>query len=677
MQTTEEIRSRLRDEDEEARHAAVQSLALLGQEALPLLAEALGDGSWRVRKAALEAVVVLPGPEKLDFLLQGIRDEESAGRRNTCTEALIRLGEEAIPLTPALLADPDPDIRKFGVDILGNIQDVRVHAPLLEALDDSEDNVAAAAAEYLGKKRHRAAVPALVARMTGGAFWVKYSCLQALGEIGDPAAGPAVLDMVGEGDLRKVSLEALGRMGVPEAEPIILEALFSGEQGWRKIAILAAARLNRLLGERGGDSESLRDGIRKHADEEFISLMKDLLRQADGKLRAGAMFVLGAAAGKDAVEPLLAILPGIGEDEQAAVAEILQQLPEGDLPALFPSLRDEHPEVRKWAAAILGRRLCREAVPQLIGSLEDENGHVRGEAAKALGEIGDQMAIAPLIAIMSDPFPDIRQTAVESLVRLGESGEKLRQLVLNFLEPRLESPDQDLVASALRIAARLGGEKVMARLEFCLKDERSQVRRAAVEALGVIDGPQAVDILRLALTDEDTMVRREAVQMMGNRKSSEVLPFLVPMLSDEDLWVRVRAVQAVAGIDLPEAHDVLMGVVEREAPGPVKLASIRALGQAGVSSSRPVLLSLVAAADRESRMAAIEALGGMEGEETVDTLLSCLGDEDWGLRSAAVKSLGGFIGTERVRTALAAVAAEDSDTMVRRMAADLLAKKDP
>jgi HEAT repeat protein len=677
MHPPEEIRARLREGDEETRHAAVQSLAVLGPEALPFLAEALGDGSWRVRKAALEAVVVLPGPEKLDLLLQGIRDEESAGRRNTCTEALIRLGEEAIPLIPALLADPDPDIRKFGVDILGNIHDVRVHAPLLEALEDSEDNVAAAAAEYLGKKKYREAVPALVARMERGGFWIKYSCLQALGEIGDPTAGPAVLAIVGEEDLRKVSLEALGRMGVPEAEPIILEALFSGEQGWRKIAIHAAARLDRLLRERGGNSKSLRDGIRKGADEEFVAGIKELLRHGNEKLRAGAMFVLGAAAGKGAVEPLLAILPGIGEDEQAVVAEILQQLPDEDLPALFPSLRDEQPAVRKWAAAILGRRLCRGAVPQLVGSLEDENGHVRGEAAKALGEIGDQMAIAPLITLMSDPFPDVRQTAVESLVRLGEGGEDLRQLVLNFLEPRLDSPDQDLVASALRIAARLGGEKVIARLEFCLKDERSQVRRAAVEALGVIDSPQAVEILQLALTDEDTMVRREAVQMMGNRRSPEILPFLVPMLRDEDLWVRVRAVQAVAGIGLPEAHRVLMEVVEREAAGPVKLAAIRALGQEGVSSSRPILFSLVDGLDRESRMAAIEALGKMEGEETVDKLISCLGAEDWGMRSAAVKSLGGFVGTERVRTALAAVAGEDSDPMVRRMAADLLEKKVP
>ena len=164
--------------------------------------------------------------------------------------------------------------------------------------------------------------------------------------------------------------------------------------------------------------------------------------------------------------------------------------------------------------------------------------------------------------------------------------------------------------------------------------------------------------------------------MMGNRKSPEILPVLIPMLSDEDLWVRVRAVQAVAGIDLPEAHGLLMEVVEREAPGPVKLASIRALGLAGVSSSRPVLLSLVAGSDRESRMAAIEALGRMEGEETVDTLISCLSEEDWGLRSAAVKSLGVFVGTERVRTALAAAAYDDPDPMVRRMATDFLEKKD-
>ena len=79
----EEAQQRLRDEDEEVRHLAVQGLAPFGSEAVPLLSEALGDGSWRVRKAALEALLAMPAPPPIDLFLDGIRDEKSAGRRNT------------------------------------------------------------------------------------------------------------------------------------------------------------------------------------------------------------------------------------------------------------------------------------------------------------------------------------------------------------------------------------------------------------------------------------------------------------------------------------------------------------------------------------------------------------------------------------------------------------------
>ncbi len=672
MSSQEEIRRQLQDENEETRHSAVQALAPLGAEALPLLAEALGDRSWRVRKAALETVVAIPGKETMDILLGGIRDEESAGRRNTCMEALIRLGDEAVPFLPALLKDDDADVRKFGVDILGNIESVKVLSPLMTALDDGEDNVVAAAAEYLGKKRHREAVPALVARAGSGDFWVRFSCLKALGEIGDPSAGPAVLEMAGEQDLRKVSLEALGLMGVPEAEPFILEGLFSRDRGLRKVAVLAAARLRRHVQEKGGSFRSVRQSIGSNATGELVAYLTALLRHDDAELRGGAMIVLGAAAGKEAVGPLLEAVPGAMEDEQSLIIEVLADLPDEDLPGLFPRLRDEQPTVRRSVARVLGLRACKGAVPHLVGLLEDEEGHVRREASRALGETGDQLAVAPLVSLLSDPYPDVRQAVVEALAKLGRSEEELRRLVLSFLESQLESRDQDVVANALRIVARLGGRKVMERLKFSLKDERSQVRRAAVEALGAVDSPEALDVLRLALTDEDATVRREAIQRVGRSRGPDILPTLLPMLRDDDLWVRVRAVQAVADQASPEACEVLLRTVEQEGAGPVKLAAIRALGEVKFPGAVDVFLALADSGDRETRMASIEALGKAQGEAAVEKLLRSLGDEDWGLRSAAVRALQPFADRENVRSALEAVAREDADTLVRKTASDLL-----
>jgi len=673
----EVVRRQLAEENEESRHAAVLAMAPFGTDALPLLGEALGDRSWRVRKAALEAVVSLPGDEKVSVLLDGIRDEESAGRRNTCMEALIRLGEEAVPFLPRLLEDDDADVRKFGVDILGNIESVKVLSPLMDALEDSEDNVAAAAAEYLGKKRHSPAVAALVARAGKGDFWVKFGCLKALGEIGDPAAGPAVLAMAEEQDLRKVSLEALGRMGVGEAEPLVLEGLFSEDQGLRKIAVLTAARLRRHLQARGEDFQPFRESIGATATTELTAWLVQLVGHDDPSLRSAAAVVLGAAAGRGAVEPLLKALPAVPEEEQDLIVEVLADLPEEDLPGLFPKLRDPQAPVRRAAARVLGTRSCKGAVPHLVGLLEDEEGHVRSEAARALGDIGDQLAVAPLISLLADPYPDVRQSGVDALIRLGRGDEELRQLVLSFLDAQLDSQDQDAVANALRIVARLGGREVMERLKFSLKDERSQVRRVAVEALGAIGTPDALQVLRLALTDEDATVRREAVQRVGGYRGPETISFLLPMLRDEDLWVRVRAVQAIAAQEGEEAAQVLLRTVEQEEAGPVKLAAIRSLGEARLPAATDVFLALVDSVDREARMAAVEALGKVGGEEAEGKLIQCLGDEDWSLRSAAVRALGPLTGRDRVRSALERVAQEDADPMVRASASDLLGQSAP
>jgi HEAT repeat protein len=539
-------------------------------------------------------------------------------------------------------------------------------------LKDGEDNVAGAAAEYLGKKKHQAAIPALIERMEKGGFWVKYGCLRALGEIGHPAAGEAVLRLAGEPDLRKAALEALGRMGVPEAEPFVLEGLFSEDRGLRKIAVLAFAGLEERMRAEGKDAASLRLNMRKNAGESLVAYLEELLGHENPELRSASMSVLGAAAGKDAVEPLLRTLPGLAEEEQNAVARVLEAFPDEDLSALIPRLRDDEASVRRWLAVVLGRRGVKGAVPHLVGLLEDENGHVRSEAARALGEIGEAIAVAPLVSLLSDPYPDVRQAGVEALRSLGEVGEEARGLVLSFLESHLDSPDQEMVANGLRIVAGLGSREVMDRLKFALKDDRSRVRRAAVEALGQLRGPEAVDILRLALTDEDAAVRREAVQKLGECEQPETLDFVIPMMQDDDLWVRVRAVQAVAGHRNEFARKILLAAVEQGEPGPVRLAAIRALGQAGAETGRGVLLSLAKTGDRESRMAAIESLGALGGRESLDMLLACLGDDDWSLRSAAVRALAASTGDEEVRRSLESVAQKDSDPMVRKSAADAL-----
>jgi HEAT repeat protein len=146
------------------------------------------------------------------------------------------------------------------------------------------------------------------------------------------------------------------------------------------------------------------------------------------------------------------------------------------------------------------------------------------------------------------------------------------------------------------------------------------------------------------------------------------------MLQDEDLWVRVRTVQALAGFDHPEAHRVLLAAAREDAPGPRRLAAIRALGQNRTPGSLGVLTGLAAAPDRETRMAAVEALGQVGDPAAVDVLLPHLAAAEWGQRCAAVKSLAPFLAEGRVRAALEEAARADADPLVRTTALGLLGR---
>ena len=76
MTPPEQLREQLAYPEDEVRHAAVQALRDCGAEALPLLIGALGDASWRVRKAALDLVLLAPAAGSLPLLI-----EEAAGMR--------------------------------------------------------------------------------------------------------------------------------------------------------------------------------------------------------------------------------------------------------------------------------------------------------------------------------------------------------------------------------------------------------------------------------------------------------------------------------------------------------------------------------------------------------------------------------------------------------------------
>ncbi len=157
----------------EDRHRAVLQLDVAAPGAIDEFMHCLADPSWRVRKAGLGRIRDFCKDdrrrEKLAAeLIKGLAAPDNVGLRNICAEALLRVGEPAIDALGKALHLPNNNLRKFVAEVIGTIGTVAAQTVLIEALNDSDENVRSASYEALGRIGGSTVVDTLRARLIAG-----------------------------------------------------------------------------------------------------------------------------------------------------------------------------------------------------------------------------------------------------------------------------------------------------------------------------------------------------------------------------------------------------------------------------------------------------------------------------------------------------------------------------
>ncbi|MDE3219232.1 MAG: HEAT repeat domain-containing protein [Nitrospirota bacterium] len=159
----------LRDGDWQVREVAIEALGQIGSPAVELLIKLLRD--WDIRKYAIAALGKIRDERVLDPLMVQLRNDEF---KDDAVNALVELGEPAVPRLIKALKDKDENVRKQSVLALGRIKHVEAIDPLIDMLADSDwftRLTAAAALEAIGDERGRDAIkpmmkdPDMVVRM--------------------------------------------------------------------------------------------------------------------------------------------------------------------------------------------------------------------------------------------------------------------------------------------------------------------------------------------------------------------------------------------------------------------------------------------------------------------------------------------------------------------------------
>ncbi|MBL9129487.1 MAG: HEAT repeat domain-containing protein, partial [Verrucomicrobiales bacterium] len=291
-------------------------------DSLPTLLLAATDADSQVAKAAKAAIGRLPAKE-LDADLTGRLNQASGPTRRVLVElAGQRRIAAALPKLLAAAADSDPELRSAGIKALGEtvaVGDLGQLADLLpkaKSEDDLADIEAALDSACARLTDKTGCADVLLARLPATNPAARSAALRVLGTAGTPNALAAVRSSMTHDDasVRDAAFRVLAEWPEPAALPALLDVVRSSADDTRRT--LALRGTVRLLGQstqpaadsaktyaellalakRVDDRKLVLSGLGKVADRSALALVEPLLADASVRKEAEAA-MLGIAGG--------------------------------------------------------------------------------------------------------------------------------------------------------------------------------------------------------------------------------------------------------------------------------------------------------------------------------------------------------------------------------------------
>lgn len=648
----EEMKKFLSDEDIEIRRKEVLELrGRSSDDAIPLLLKAMEDASWRVRKTASDILLEEHPPDRsISGLIQLLSIEDNAGARNSAIETLVKLGKKTTLFLLEAFETANRDVRKFIIDIIGEVKDRKALPLLLKALKDDDDNVRASAVEHLGQMGDPSVLDALIEILKSGDLWTAFPAADALGRIGDKKAIPSLISSLSVKALREPVLKGLGHLSAPETLEHIVPFLMDVSKTIQEEAIKTIG----IFYHNGVSANFICDTMSRLPGPDLINRLVSHAWSKKADIRVTAILLLGLMQDERALGPLLELYTeeSLVEDVRRALIFIGRSKP-GSLLPLFETDNQYHKRFITEVAVEVASPLY---YPVFEKFLSDGDGHVRASAAIGLSRLGDISAIQSIKKLLSDPYEDVQEAAVAALTNLRE-GIDIEEFV-----GYLKHKNRVMRRNAATLLGAVGAESSVSALGFALKDEDVQVRQAVVEALSCMKTDEAIRYLILGLTDENPHIRASAALSLGSIGGGKALDPLFLLLSDSDDTVKVSAVRSLGMTGEKEAVKPLIAMLA-DRSGFVAATAMESLGKLGGDEARDALMRMLGSEDREIRRTAIRSLSCFEGIE--EATLPYLLDPDWAIRAAAVEALAKRP-TERVRAELEKLIDREEDPVVKR-----------
>ncbi len=510
-------------------------------------------------------------------------DAPKADKAITCKKLAVWGTGKAVPALAALLPDeeltswarialeaiPDPAADQAlreamatvqGRTLIGVINSIGVRRDpqavdgLVQRLEDTDPQVASAAAAALGKIGNAAATAALKRALGNVPAEVRSAvaegcilCAERLLADGKTAEAAELYDQVRRADVPKQRIVEATRGAILARQsagvPLLIEQLKSDDKAMVAIGLsvareLAGAEVTRALVAELGNLAPERQALlilalADRGDTEALPAMLRTAKNGSPQVRMAAIDFLKRLGDVSCVPVLLEVATDDNTDVAAAATSALEALPGDGVDAELASrLKQAQGDTRRVLIELVGRRRI-AAVPALLAAVDDADPQIRTAALRALGEVVELDDLSVLITRVVAPRRAEDAQAAQQALRTACVRMPDREACAEKLAAALDKAPLSAKVTILETLSAMGGTKALQTVGAAAKDENPQLQDAATRLLGswmTVDagpvllelaqapGPYKVRALRgyIRLARQFTMPQEQRVAMCRN-----------------------------------------------------------------------------------------------------------------------------------------------------------------
>ncbi len=462
---------------------------------------------------------------------------------------LVKRGKKGAEVFEQVILDKSNQIARIhgilGLSQLGRLKDMGMADPLVSLLNDSDPEIRAQAAKWLGDIRYPKAGKELIARLEDENARVRFFSAEALGRTKNvDAIQPLIAMLESNNDedayLRHAASYALSQIG--KVEPLAVLSSHPSK-AVRMGAVLALRRLEspelaKFLGD--SDEYIVTEAARAIHDDFSVDAALPAL---------GAILSTTPFKNEPLIRRAISANQRVGKEEN--LNQLLSFLGTPNVPEILRA--ETLSAIGTWAK------------PSLVDRVD---GRFRGEVNRDPSWIKEK-AKPILISQMSANDQGLRLEAIKAIGKLGIA--ESSDLLLTKLK---SDPSETVKVQALNSLVSMNAANLSEAISYAMSDNTEAVRVAGLRLLAQTKVPndQKVSLLIDIIQKRTISEKQTALLTLGGLEGSKDLPVWKTILTDfeagrlpEGTWIELEeAIVATTSADLKTQFD---GLLEKKARG--------------------------------------------------------------------------------------------------------------